>query len=82
MYVPVIVSLVDEGIPLFVRQHIYHMIAADKQVAVVLTVNYKSRHVRLPEALLQAGFQLKHQFPAPLTGGHCHTTARIYARQV
>lgn len=79
---PVVVSLIDEGMPLSVREHAYRRLAADKQVAVIVCVNYKSRHAHLQENLSKGGFVLVQELPAPLAGGCCHTTGRVYARRV
>jgi hypothetical protein len=77
---PVMVSLIDEGMPLSVREHIYSCVAQDPRVTVVATVNYKSRAGHLPAVLTKAGFQLAQEMPAPLMGGKCKTAGRIFVR--
>jgi hypothetical protein len=75
------VSMIDEGMPDAVREHMYRTVSADPAVDVVLTVNFLSRAGWL-HALLQqqGGFQLVAELPAPLTGGHCSPTGRVYRR--
>jgi hypothetical protein len=77
---PVMVSLIDEGMPLSVREHVYSCVAQDPVVTVVVTVNYKSRAGHLPAVLTKAGFQLAQEMPAPLMGGKCSTAGRIFVR--
>jgi hypothetical protein len=77
---PVMVSLIDEGMPLSVREHVYSRVAQDPQVLVVVTVNYRSRASHLPAVLMKAGFSIAQEMPAPLMGGKCSTAGRIYVR--
>lgn len=77
---PVMASLIDEGMPLSVREHLYSCVAQDPRVQVVLTVHYKSRAGHLPAVLTQAGFELVQEMPAPLMGGKCSTAGRIFVR--
>lgn len=77
---PVMVSLIDEGMPHSVREHMYSCVAHDPNVQVVVTVNYKSRAGLLPSVLTQAGFRLVQEMPAPLMGGKCSTAGRIFVR--
>jgi hypothetical protein len=74
------VSMIDEGMPLSVREHMYSSVARDPDVQVVVTVNYKSRAGHLPSLLTQAGFSLMQEMPAPLMGGKCSTAGRIFVR--
>jgi hypothetical protein len=74
------VSMIDEGMPLSVREHMYSSVARDPDVQVVVTVNYKSRAGHLPSLLTQAGFRLVQEMPAPLMGGKCSTAGRIFVR--
>lgn len=76
----VMVSLIDEGMPLSVREHAYSFVAQDPRVCVVVTVNYRSRAAHLPAVLTGAGFQLAQEMPAPLMGGKCSTAGRIFVR--
>jgi hypothetical protein len=76
----VMVSLIDEGMPLSVREHAYSCVAQDARVCVVVTVNYRSRAAHLPAVLTSAGFQLAQEMPAPLMGGKCSTAGRIFVR--
>lgn len=77
---PIMVSLIDEGMPLSVREHVYSCVAQDARVQVVVTVNYKSRAGHLPAVLTSAGFKVAQEMPAPLMGGKCSTAGRIFVR--
>jgi len=78
---PVMVSLIDEGMPQTVREHVYSCVAQDPRVQVVVTVNYRSRAGNLPSVLIKGGLQLVQEMPAPLMGGRCSTAGRIYVRR-
>lgn len=79
---PVMASLVDEGIPLCIREHLYARLADDPRVQVVLTVNYRGRESHLPHILTDRGFLKVKEMAAPLSGHSCHTTGRIYVRHM